>query len=97
MDPDAACPLAIARATPLAGPRILQLSPLPGNIYDMDQYYYDPTASFPLGNFAVVLVFASAHSHPVVVHECPNIYAFQAAHPSAAVCPLNKVPPAFLA
>jgi hypothetical protein len=31
------------------------------------------------------------------MHECPNIYAFQAAHPSAIIHPLNKVPPAILA
>jgi hypothetical protein len=76
MDPDAAGPLALAHATPLAGPRILQLPPVPGNIYDMDQYYYDPAANVFQVNFAVVLTFASAHGCPVVVHECLDIYAF---------------------
>jgi hypothetical protein len=33
----------------------------------------------------------------VVVHECLDIYAFQAAHPFAVVHPLNKIPPAILA
>jgi hypothetical protein len=63
----------------------------------MDQYYYDPAADVSQGNFGAVLVFAVAHGHPVVVHECPDIYAFQAAHPIAVVRPLNKVPPAILA
>jgi hypothetical protein len=31
------------------------------------------------------------------MHECPDIYTFQAAHPSAIVRQLNKVPPAILA
>jgi hypothetical protein len=97
MDPDAAHPLALACMTLPARPRILQLSPLPGNIYDMDQYYCNPAANISQGNFAAVLAFASAKGHPMVVYECPDIYAFQAPHPSAIVHPLNKVPPAILA
>jgi hypothetical protein len=97
MELDAARPMVIAGTTPPAGPRILQLSPLPGNIYDIDQYYYDPAADVSQGNFGAVLAFALAHGHPVVMHECPDIYAFQAAHPSTIVHPLNKVPPAILA
>ena len=97
MDPDAARPLALACATPPAGSRIIQLSPVPGNIYDMDQYYYNPAADISQGNFGAVLAFVLVHGHPVVVHECPDIYTFQVAHPSAVVCPLNEVPPAILA
>ncbi len=98
MDPDTAHLLALACTAPPADPRILQLSPLPGNIYNMDQYYYyDPAANVSWGNFGAVLAFALVHGHPVVVHECPDIYAFQAAHPSAIVRSLNKVPPAILA
>jgi hypothetical protein len=97
MDPDAARPLALACATPPAGSRIIQLSPVPGNIYDMDQYYYNPAADISQGNFGAVLAFVLVHGHPVVVHECPDIYTFQVAHPSAVVRPLNKVPPAILA
>jgi hypothetical protein len=97
MDPDNARPLALAYAAPPAGPRILQLSSLLGNVYDMDQYYYNPAANVSQGNFGAVLAFALAHGHPVVVHECLDIYAFQAAHPSAVVHPLNKNPPAILA
>jgi hypothetical protein len=97
MDPDAACPLDLACATSPASPRIIQLSPVPGNIYDMDQYYYNPNANVSQGNFGEVLAFTLAHSHPVVVHECSEIYAFQAGHPFAIVRPLNKIPPAILA
>jgi hypothetical protein len=45
MDPDAAVapPLALARAVPPAGPKILQLSLVPGNIYDTDCFFYNPT------------------------------------------------------
>ncbi len=63
----------------------------------MDQYYYDPAANFFQVIFAAVLAFALAHGHPVVMHQCPDIYTFQAAHPSAIVHPLNKVPLAILA
>jgi hypothetical protein len=33
----------------------------------------------------------------VVVHKCPNLYEFQAAHSSAVVHPPSEVPPAILA
>ncbi len=42
-------------------------------------------------------MFASTYGHHVVVHECPDLYEFYAAHHSAIVCPLSKVPPAILA
>jgi hypothetical protein len=72
MDPDAARPLGLA----IAGPRIIQLSPIPGNIYNMDRFYYDPAADVSCGNFGAILAFASAHGRPVIVHDCPNIYKF---------------------
>jgi hypothetical protein len=99
MNPDAAAapPLALACTVPLAGPKILQLSPVPGNIYDTDCFLYDPTTNVSQGDFGVVLAFASMYGHPVVVHECPDLYKFQAAHPSAIVHPLSEVPPAILA
>jgi hypothetical protein len=99
MDPDAtvAPPLALAHAVTLAGPKILQLSPLPSNINDTDHFFYVPTANITQGDFGAVLVFASLYGHPVVVHGCPDIYKFQAAHPSAVVRPLSEVPPANLA
>ncbi len=45
----------------------------------------------------MILAFALAHGHPVRVHECLDIYAFQAAHPSAIVRPFNEVPQTILA
>jgi hypothetical protein len=93
MDPDAARQLGLATA----GPRIIQLSPNPGNIYDTDCFYYDPAADVSRGNFRAILAFASAHGRPVIVCDCPDIYKFQAAHPSAVVRPVNKVPPAIIA
>jgi hypothetical protein len=93
MDPDVAHPLGLATA----GPRIIQLSPIPGNIYDADCFYYNPTADISRGNFGAILAFSSAHGHPVVVHDCPDIYEFQAAHPSAVICLINKVPLAIIA
>jgi hypothetical protein len=82
---------------PLVGPRILQLSPIPGNIYKSDCFFYDHTADISQGDFRAVLAFASAHCHPAVVHQFPNIQAFQVGHPSAIVRPLSEVPPAILA
>jgi hypothetical protein len=94
MDPDAAAapPLALAHAVPPAGPKILQLSPVPGNINNMDCFFYDPTANISQGDFGAVLAFASLYGHPVVIHECPSPYKFLAAHPSAIICPLLEVP-----
>jgi hypothetical protein len=93
MNPDATRPLGLAKA----GPRIIQLSPIPGNIYDADRFYYDPTANVSCGNFGAILAFTLAHSRPVVIHDCPYIYEFQVAHPSAVVRPVNKVPLAIIA
>jgi hypothetical protein len=53
MDPDATHPLGLATA----GPRIIQLSPIPGNIYNADCFYYDPAA-----NFLVAILGLSWHS-----------------------------------
>jgi hypothetical protein len=99
MDLDAAVapPLALACAVPLAGPKILQLSPVSNNIYDMDCFFYDPAANVSQGDFGVVLAFTSLYGYPVVMHKCPNLYEFQAAHSSAVVHPLSEVPPAILA
>jgi hypothetical protein len=95
MDPDADHLLALACVDPTASPRIIQLSPIPGNIYDKDHFYYNAAAVVSQDDFGAVLAFALAHSHPVVVHKSPDIHKFQAAHPSAN--PLGKVPLAIIA
>ena len=93
MDPYATHQLGLATA----GPTIIQLSPIPGNIYDVDQFYYDPAAKISHSNFGAILTFASAHGCPVVVHNCLDIHEFQVAHPSVIVRPINEVPPAVIA
>jgi hypothetical protein len=98
MGPDAAAalPWALACAVPPAGPKILQLSPVPNNIYDTDYFFYGPAANVSQGDFGVVLAFTSLYGHPAVMHECPNLYEFQVAHSSTVVHPLSEVPPAIL-
>ena len=39
-------------------PKIFQLSPLPGNIYEMDRFYYDPAATLDSGAIGALLAFA---------------------------------------
>ncbi len=58
---------------PVMGPRIVQLSPLPGNIYETDRFFYDAAADMTGGPFGAVLAFASGHGHTVFVHECPDL------------------------
>jgi hypothetical protein len=96
MEPVAAYPLALVLAAPTIGPCIVQLSPVPSNIYDVDCFYYDPVANVSCGSFGAILAFASAHGHPVVMHECPDIHQFQLTYPSAIIHPINKVPPAII-
>jgi hypothetical protein len=75
MDSDAAAAplLALACAVPPSGPKSLQLSPVPGDIYDTDCFFYDPATNVSQGDFGAVLVFASLYGHPVAVHECPDL------------------------
>jgi hypothetical protein len=98
MDPLASIPgnAAPSSTAPLAGPRVLQLFPLPGSIYESARFYYDSTADLTTGDFGAVLTFATAHGHPVTVFECRDLQQFQLAHPLAVVRPLIEVPPAIL-
>ena len=90
-------PAAATVAAVAARPLIVQLSPIPGNIYDSDRFFYDPAGIPSLGPVGAVVAFAATHGYPVLVHECPNIQDFQAAHPSAIIRPIGEVPPAILA
>ena len=45
------------------GPKVFVLSPLPGNFYDVDRYYYARAADVTVGNYAALLAF-SAHYKP---------------------------------
>ena len=85
-----------AGAAAAAHPQIVQLSPVLGNIYD-DCFYYDPDVVLSEGPVGAVMAFAAAHGHPVLVHDCPDIQEFQAAHPSTIIRPINEVPPPILA
>ncbi len=82
---------------PPVSPRILQLSPIPGNIYKSNHFFYDCMADISQDDFGAVLAFALVHGHPAVVHECPDLQAFQVAHPLAILRPLLEVPLAILA
>ena len=98
MDPVEDVPPAAANiAAAAAQPRIIQLSPVPGNIYETNCFYYDRAAVINEGPFGAVLTFAAAHNHPTVVHDCPNIQEFQTAYPAAVVRPIEEVPPAIVA
>jgi hypothetical protein len=71
MEPEAAYLLATALVAPTAHPCIIQLSLIPGNIYNTDQFYYNPTDVDGLGNFGAVLAFALAHGHPAAPWKIP--------------------------
>jgi hypothetical protein len=90
-------PTDAAIAAAAARPRIIQLSPVPGNIYEMDRFYYDRAAVMNEGPFGAVLAFAAAHNHPTVVHDCPNIQEFQTAYPAAVIRSIEEVPLAIVA
>jgi hypothetical protein len=80
-------------APPHVIPLVLQVSPLPGSS-DWKEYFYDASLDNCHGSFAAALAFFSAQGHTVVVHQCPDIAAFQSARPfSLALCPLPSLPP----
>jgi hypothetical protein len=62
LDPDASifckvAPLSVAPAAPAVGPKIFQLSPLPGNIYKSDCFFYDSAADVSQSAFGQCLLF----------------------------------------
>jgi hypothetical protein len=73
LDAAAASLLALACAVPLSGPKSLQLSPVPGDTYDTDRFFYNHAANVSQGDFGAVLVFALLYGHPVAVYECPDL------------------------
>ena len=88
-------PAAPAAASP-SGPKIFVLSPLPGNEYDVDRYYYSPAADISEGDYAALLTFAAHYGHPLAIYHCPDIAAFQVTHPSAIIRPFSEIPPPIL-
>jgi hypothetical protein len=90
--PAAAAPPPPSATATLAGPRIFVLSPLPGNKYKVDRYFYSPQADVTEGDYAAFLTFAAHYSYPLAIYHCPDLAAFQVSHPTAIVCPFSKVP-----
>jgi hypothetical protein len=88
---------------PMGGPRniaptpvvplVLQVSPLLGSS-DWEEFFYDPSPDDGHGPIAAARKFFSGQGHEVIVHACPDITTFQAAHPFAiTLCPLGNLPP----
>ena len=97
MDPLEHAPLPPAPpVVSFAGPKVFVLSPLRGNPYDVDRYYYSPSADVTQGDYAALLSFAAHYGYPIAIIHCPDIAAFQASYPSAIVRPFSEVPPPFL-
>ena len=57
--PVAAAPPRASTAASLIGPRIFVLSPLTGNKYEVDRYFYSPQADVTKGDYAALLAFAT--------------------------------------
>ena len=92
----AALPPAYAAAPP-AGPSVFVLSPLPGNIYEADRYFYSPDANVMEGDYAALLTFAGRYGYALAIYQCPDLAAFQASYPTAIVRPFAEVPAPFIA
>ena len=84
-------------AAPPAGPSVFVLSPLPGNIYEADRYFYSPDANVMEGDYAALLTFAGRYGYPLAIYQCPDLAAFQASYPTAIVRPFAEVPASFIA
>jgi hypothetical protein len=91
--PAVASPISVA---PIAGPKILQLFPFPGNYFKMDHFYYSPFTDISLGDLTALLAYATEYGHTFDVHDCPDLAAFQAAYPMAKVHPILEVSVALL-
>ena len=90
--PVAAAPPPASAVASLAGPRIFVLSPLPGNKYEVDRYFYSPRADVTKGDYAALLAFATHYAYPLAILQCPDLAAFQASNPDANVRPFVEVP-----
>jgi hypothetical protein len=91
--PAAAAPPPASTVASLIGPRIFVLSPLPGNKYEVNRYFYSPRADVTTGDYAALLAFATHYAYPLAILQCPDLAAFQASYPAAHVRPLDEVPP----
>ena len=90
--PAAAAPPPASTAASIVGPRIFVLSPLPGNKYEVDRYFYSPRADVTTGDYTALLAFATHYAYPLAILQCPDLAAFQASNPAAFVRPFDEVP-----
>jgi hypothetical protein len=90
VSPTFGVPVTVASAI---GPMIFQFYPLPDLPTEGDHFYYDQEVDLSHGSFAALVAYAAHYDLPLVDHACPDIAAFQVAHPSANICPFSKVSP----
>ena len=76
---------------PIAVPKILQLFPFPPNYFKRDHFYYSTFTDISQGGLTALLAYAAEYGHTFVVHNCPDLAAFQAAYPLANVHPILEV------
>jgi hypothetical protein len=81
----AAFPPPAPAATSDPGPKIFVISPLPGNIYNIDYYYYASSADVTSGDFADLIAFGAHYGRPIAIYNCPDLAMFQVEHASAIV------------
>ena len=92
----AAFPPPAPAATSAPGSKIFVISPVPGNIYDVDHYYYAPSADVTSGDFATLIAFGAHYRLPIAIFNCPDLVAFQVKHASTIVPLFFEVPPPIL-
>ncbi len=67
--------------------------PLPGILTEGGNFYYDCIGDISSSNFATFLAYAAYYDHPMLVHNCPDLVAFQVDHPTAHIWPFSKLSP----
>ncbi len=67
-----------------------------GNTNEISHFYYAPSADITQGGFVALFAFAAQHGHPITIHNCPDLVAFQVAYPLDVICPFLEVPPLIL-
>ena len=83
-------------AASFTGPTVFVLSPLPGNPYEVDRYFYSPAADVTGGDYAALLSFAADYGYPIAIYQCPDLAEFQVQHPTTVVRPFAEVPPPYI-
>ena len=90
LPPPAFFPPPAPAAASLSSPKIFVLSPLPGNRFNVDWYFYSPATDVSKGDYVALLTFAAHYGHPLAIYQCPDIAAFQVSHPSAIIFPFSE-------